>query len=102
LANLRELEYAQKKGQLVPIVLVNAFVGGMIVAARERLMRMPGELRDQLAACIEPIACERMLEREVRLVLAELKEMEVERVILADIGESIEVIDQIPASETKA
>jgi hypothetical protein len=80
LADLRELELAQKRGELAPVVLLNAFMGGCIVKARDRLMRLPGELRDRLAANSDPIQCERMVEKEIRAALAELKSMEIETI----------------------
>jgi hypothetical protein len=74
IADLRELELKQKRGELVQISDVNAFVSGMVVRARDILLRVAPELRDRLAVCSDPIECERMVNDEVHRALRELSE----------------------------
>src|ERR1700680_4506229 len=74
IADLRELELKQKRGELVAVSEVNAFVSGMIVRARDILLRIAPELRDRLATCTDPIECEAMVTDEVHRALRELSE----------------------------
>ena len=74
IADLRELELKQKRGELVPVSDVNAFVSGMVVRARDILLRVAPELRDRLAVCSDPIECEAMVTDEVYRALRELSE----------------------------
>jgi hypothetical protein len=76
IADLRELELKQKRGELVPVSDVNAFVSGMIVRARDILLRLAPELRDRLATCTDPLECEGMVTDEVYRALRELSEYE--------------------------
>ena len=71
-ADLRELELAQKRGELLQASEVNAFISGMILRARDILLRIAPELRDRLATCSNAIECERMIDDEVRRALREL------------------------------
>ena len=75
LASLREEELKQKRGELAPLIMVNAYICGMIVKARDILMRIAPELRDWLAATSDPVEIEKRLDAEIRRALGELKEM---------------------------
>jgi len=75
-ADLRELELQQKRGELVPMSDVNAFVSGTIIRARDILLRIAPELRDRMATCTDAIECERLIDDEVRRALRELSEYE--------------------------
>jgi hypothetical protein len=48
IADLRELELKQKRGELVSMSEVNAFISGMIIRSRDILLRIGPELRDVL------------------------------------------------------
>lgn len=72
IADLRELELQQKRGELIPMSDVNAFISGMIIRARDILLRIAPELRDRLATCRDAVECERLIDDEVRRALAEL------------------------------
>jgi len=74
IADLRELEVAQKRGELLPASEVNAFISGMIIRARDILLRIAPELRDRLATCSDAVECERLIDDEVRRALRELAE----------------------------
>ena len=76
LANLKEVELAQRRGDLIPLVQVNAWFSGCIVSARDILLRIGPELRDRLAACVDPVVCERMVDEEVRRALGKLRELD--------------------------
>lgn len=76
LANLRELEYAQKRGQLVPVVMVNAWFSDVIIRARDGLLRLPAELRDRVAAETDPVEVEKMLYEKISEVLRRLRTMD--------------------------
>jgi hypothetical protein len=72
LANLRELEVAQKRGELAPVGVLNVFMGGQIIKARDALMRIGQELCDRLAFASAPADCRRMIDDEVRRALGDL------------------------------
>ncbi|HEY4359415.1 MAG TPA: hypothetical protein VGN17_00500 [Bryobacteraceae bacterium] len=72
LASLRELELQVKQGDLAPIAEVNAWVAGMIVEARNILLRIAPDLRDRLAIETDPAAIDRLIAAEVDRALAAL------------------------------
>ena len=74
LANIREIEEAEKRDALVPLAEINAHVAGMIIRARDVLTRMGGELRDSLASETDPIKCEALINAETNQALRELRE----------------------------
>lgn len=76
LADLRELEYAQKSGELYPKVQVNQWIVGMIGRATARLGRIPNEVADRLVVMTDPVEVRELLESEIRQALKELREME--------------------------
>lgn len=69
-----QLELARKKAELAPVGEINAFVAGMIIRARDILMRIAPELKDRLAQQSNPHECERLVDSEIRRALAELSE----------------------------
>lgn len=73
LANEKEFRVAQLRGELAPVVQVNAWVSGCIVKARDVFLRIGPELRDRLAAESDPVACERMVVAEVERGLEALR-----------------------------
>ncbi|HEY4360086.1 MAG TPA: hypothetical protein VGN17_03925 [Bryobacteraceae bacterium] len=74
LKNLRELEYQVKSGDLVPVAEVNAWVAGMIIEARNILLRIAPELRDRLCIEQDPAEIDRLISQEVDRVLQRLAE----------------------------
>ncbi len=77
LANLNEVKLAVQRGELVDLAEINAFVAGMIIRAREILMRMPGEMRDRLARETDAVKVGEMLDKEIRRALGQLAEYKV-------------------------
>jgi hypothetical protein len=60
----------------VPGYHVNAAIGASIVLLRDRLLRIPQELADQLAECNVPAACADMVDQRVRQALYEAGSLE--------------------------
>lgn len=74
IANHREVDLKVKLGKLVALSEMNAYIAGMIVNARDILLRMPGELRDRLALEKDPAKCEALIQVEVDRILASMAE----------------------------
>jgi hypothetical protein len=75
LADLRELELSQKRGELVDRNEANTFIGTMILKARDILLRIAPELKDRLATETDPIEIENLIDGEVRQALQKLSEL---------------------------
>jgi len=71
LANLRAYELAERAGELVQVGKLRAFFAGVIVTARAHLLRLPGELADQLGA-MDAAECKQLLEVEIHQILRRL------------------------------
>jgi hypothetical protein len=69
-----QTELEVKLGELAPIGQVNAFVAGMILRARDILLRIGPECRDRLAREKDPQGCEALVSNEVNRALRELAE----------------------------
>lgn len=69
-----KLNLARQRGELAPIVEINAWAAGMIIRARDILLRIPPELRDKLAQEDDPVRCEELLVAEIHRSLGELAE----------------------------
>ena len=54
-ADPKELELAQKRGELVPVADVGTWIAGMILWARGVLLRSAPELRDRPGKETDPI-----------------------------------------------
>lgn len=74
LADKHELDLAERRRELIDREKVNLYVSGMITRARDMILRVPGELRDRLAASANPVECERLLKKELTHALAALRE----------------------------
>jgi hypothetical protein len=77
LAVLRELEVATRMGELIPRYQVTGFLSRGLVAFRDALLRLPGELSDRLAAETSPAVVHDILDGRLRDALqgfARLKE----------------------------
>lgn len=73
LANLRELELNVKSGDLTPVSEINAWVAGMIIEARNILLRIAPELRDRLAIETDPAEIDKLISAEIDRALYQLK-----------------------------
>jgi hypothetical protein len=71
---MQHLELARRRGELIELAPINAFVAGMILRAREELLHIAPELRDRLAQETNPVECERMVSDRIRHALAGLAE----------------------------
>lgn len=63
------LDYETKRGALIPRDLVERAMFGLARQAQEALRAIPDRLAAQLAAESDPVACHRLLEAEVRIVI---------------------------------
>jgi hypothetical protein len=70
----KQIKLDREEGRLVELAPLNAYVAGMIMTAREELMHIPTELRDDLAQQTDPLECERMVATRIRQVLARMSE----------------------------
>lgn len=68
------LALRREKLETVDLAAVNGYVAGMIIKARDVFLRMPGELRDRLAAESDAVNCESIVAAEVQRGLRELAE----------------------------
>jgi hypothetical protein len=57
LADLRHVELMQKRGELMPVSYARLWGVRFLVAAKDELLRGPGELQDVLAAESDPLKC---------------------------------------------
>jgi hypothetical protein len=72
LADLRELELAEKRGELLNASEVSTAIHELISAAKSKLLLLGDELGDRLAAESDPIRCREMVNAEVRSALTAL------------------------------
>lgn len=73
-ARLKELEVGEREGSLLPAEEVRDAVNGMILHARETLLRIGAELQDRLAAMTDPVACGELVDAEIRRALTQLSQ----------------------------
>src|SRR5882672_917968 len=71
-AELKEIQLAEKRGELVPIEAVQAKWTDECVAMRSRLLAMPGRLAGQLLMKSDAAEIEAAIAEEVRGALSEL------------------------------
>jgi hypothetical protein len=74
LANIREHDFAVKRGEFVKLSEINAWVASMILKAREILTRISPELRDRLARETDPIRIQELIDIEINRALVNLSE----------------------------
>ena len=72
LADLRELEREEKRGNLISASDVKTAWAAHIAAVKNKLMQMPDELSDKLAAEASPVKCRQLVLEKVRGALTEL------------------------------
>ena len=71
-AELKEIQLAEKRGELVSISDVTATLADELTAVRGRLLAMPGRLAGQLAIMSDAAEIEATIAEEVRGALSEL------------------------------
>jgi len=64
LANLRELEFQQKQGEVIPLTMASAAWAQLCQMVRQKLSGLPNALCDQLAAMTDPTEVRLFLIRE--------------------------------------
>lgn len=74
-ADEREAKAAILHGSHVPIKQVNAIIGGAHAKFKDRLFRVPAEVRDRLAVCGDPVECERIVREGIVAAVRELRVM---------------------------
>jgi phage terminase Nu1 subunit (DNA packaging protein) len=72
-AQKEEMLVAERQGLVVEFETVRQYVAGMIVDARNQLLRLPSELCDRLGA-MGAGECRQLLDQEIRQALGKLKE----------------------------
>jgi hypothetical protein len=68
----RQLDLLRERAEVVPVGLINAFVAAMIVRCRERLSRLPGELKDRFDV-LTGQQCAELLAAEIDAILDSLR-----------------------------
>jgi hypothetical protein len=68
-AALRKLEYQERSGELIPVSYVRHWGVTFLVAAKDEMLKAPGELADTLAAESDPRVVEEVLRRWVERVM---------------------------------
>jgi hypothetical protein len=74
LANLRELEEAEKRRSLLSAEVVRDAVNGMVMGARSKLLVIGDELADKMAATSDPVKCRELMDERINQALSELAE----------------------------
>ncbi|HUQ90901.1 MAG TPA: hypothetical protein VM120_04405 [Bryobacteraceae bacterium] len=69
-----KLDLQKRQAELVELGPINAFIAGMILRARDEMVRIAPELRDQLAQEADPIRCEAMLAKRIERSLGAMAE----------------------------
>lgn len=77
LADLRELELAEKRRELLNASEISTAVHELIATAKSRLLLIGDELGDRLAAESNPVRCRELVTDEVRRALSELSQYQV-------------------------
>ena len=72
LANLRELEFQQKQGEVIPLTMASAAWAQLCQTVRQKLSALPNALCDQLAAMTDPTEIRLFLIRETDRCAAQL------------------------------
>jgi hypothetical protein len=73
-ARLAKLEYDQRSGKLVEVAVVNSFVAGMVMKARDDLSRIGAEIADKLASEHDAVKCRALVDDRIFQVLANLRQ----------------------------
>ena len=78
-AELKEIDLAERKGELVKISDVNKQVGDNILNAKNKLLAMPGKIAPEITGMNDTRAIEGILKREIYAALTELAEYDAGR-----------------------
>ncbi len=73
-AESAKLDLEEKRGTLVNLATINAYVSSIIIKARDELLRIAPELRDRIAQESDPIVIEQIIDERVRRALQGLSE----------------------------
>jgi hypothetical protein len=71
-----KLKTDREEGRLVELSVINAFVAGMIMKARDELVRIGAELADSLAQTSDPVKCRALVDDRINQALFNLKTFE--------------------------
>lgn len=74
LAELREMEVAEKSGKLYQAAAVRSAVVGMNAAIREAVLRIPDKLAPTVAATSDPREARKLLMAECKAILRNLSD----------------------------
>lgn len=75
-AELKKIEVMQKRGELMPVSYARLWGTRFLVAAKDEMLKGPGEIQDALATESDPFRCRVIVERWVERVLAKFCELE--------------------------
>ena len=76
LANAQEIANAIKQGEWVELKRVRTWGEGVVKNTIGLVMRVPGQLRDPIAAETDPVKCDEMIAGELKRVVEEIQKME--------------------------
>jgi hypothetical protein len=76
LAELRQIEVLQKKGELTPTSYFKHWASNFLIQGREILQWGPKEMRDELAAESDPFQCEAIVSRWLERVMERFYQLE--------------------------
>jgi hypothetical protein len=70
----KQIKNEREEGRLVEVVVINAFVAGMIMKARDELIRIGAEIADRLARESDPAKCRALVDDRISQSLEALTE----------------------------
>ena len=76
LADAQEIANAIKRGEWVELKRVQMWGEGVVKNTIGLVMRVPGQLRDPIAAETDPVKCDEMMAGELKRVVEEIQKME--------------------------
>jgi hypothetical protein len=68
-AALRKLEFQERTGEVVPVSYIRHWGANFLIAAKDEMLKMPGELQDVLAAESDPLKVAAILRLWVERVM---------------------------------
>ena len=76
LADAQEIANAIKRGEWIELKRVQVWGEGVVKNTIGLVMRVPGQLRDPIAAETDPVKCDEMMTGELKRVVGEIQKME--------------------------
>jgi hypothetical protein len=76
LAELRQLEVMEKRGEVIPLEYVKHWASNFLIQGKQILEWGPAEMRDQLAAESDPLQCEAIVRRRDERVMERFYQLE--------------------------